>query len=157
MLLSRHVEQCIFHTLELLIICVSDCCSVFVLLWSLGMIQYLRSQWRPIALVMGVPLRVIRALTFFFNLQLVSDMGARTCRCGGKWVGRPGDKRGRSTRPKRGRYRHEFSIRATLTVHFTGMAKRIWKNGTKQTSWNCKLVFEMLSWSTQFKDTSWSF
>ena len=34
---------------------------------------------------------------------------------------------------------------------------RIWKYGTKQTSWNCKLVFEMLSWSTQLKDTSWSF
>ena len=39
-----------------------------------------------------------------FGECCLSDMGARTCRCGGKWVGRPGGKRGRSTRPKRGRY-----------------------------------------------------
>ena len=36
--------------------------------------------------------------------------------------------KGRSTRPKRGRYRHEFGIPATSTVHFTGMAKGIWKS-----------------------------
>ena len=92
-----------------------------------------------------------------FGECCLSDMGARTCRWGGKWVGRPGGKRGRFTIPKRGRYRHEFSIPATSTVHFTEMAKGIWKYGTKQTSQNCKFVSEMLSWSTQLKDTSWSF
>ena len=93
-----------------------------------------------------------------FGERCLSDMGARTCRCGGKWVGRPGGKRGRSTRPKRQILMSSaFQQLQWFTLQewqkeFKNMAQSK-PAGTTNWIWNAVVVNPAQGYLLEFRDT----